>query len=105
VITTEANGAVGTIHDRMPVLLPQEAWTRWLDPALPDVSELMPLLRPAPDDVLALIPVSTRVNSVRNDGPDLMEPVTPGAAEAPATSRRRGRPDEPGTPGQGTLFG
>ena len=105
VITTEANGAVGAIHDRMPVLLPQEAWTRWLDPALPDVSELMPLLRPAPDDVLALIPVSTRVNSVRNDGPDLMEPVTPGAAEALATGRRRTRPDEPGTPGQGTLFG
>lgn len=104
VITTEANGAVGEIHDRMPVLLPREAWTRWLDPSLPDTGELMPLLRPAPDDVLAMVPVSTRVNSVRNDGPELIAPVVPGAPP-PAPAGRRPRGEGPADPGQGTLFG
>ena len=97
VITTEANGAVGRIHDRMPVLLPRDAWARWLDPATPDPSELLGLLVPAPDDVLALIPVSKAVNNVRNDSPDLLIPLAdlpPAPLPAPA----------PEGPTQGTLF-
>ncbi len=97
VITTEANGAVGQIHDRMPVLLPRDAWARWLDPATPDPAELLGLLVPAPDDVLALIAVSKAVNNVRNDSPDLLIPLAdlpPAPLPAPA----------PEGPTQGTLF-
>jgi putative SOS response-associated peptidase YedK len=75
IITTGANRLVGRIHDRMPVLLPREAWDDWLDPATDDREYLLSLLEPAPDDVLAIIPVSTRVNDVRNEGPELIEPL------------------------------
>lgn len=79
VITTRANQTVSPIHDRMPVLLPREAWAGWLDVSLGDVGHLTSLLEPAPDDVLEIVPVSVRVNSVRNDGPELIEPVSLGA--------------------------
>lgn len=98
VITTEANTAVGAIHDRMPVLLPRDAWERWLDPASADAAELLGLLVPAPDDVLALIPVSKAVNNVRNDGPDLLTPLSVLPSEpAPQPAAADG-------PTQGTLF-
>jgi putative SOS response-associated peptidase YedK len=72
VITTDANRAMSAIHDRMPVLLPREAWDDWLDPTLDDQEYLLSLLVPAPDDVLDMVAVSTRVNNVRNDGPELI---------------------------------
>jgi len=84
VITTDANRAVSAIHDRMPVLLPQEAWDDWLDPAVNDRDYLLSLLVPAPDDVLATYPISTRVNDVRNEGSDLLTRVE--EVEAPPLS-------------------
>ena len=77
-ITTGANAVLAPIHDRMPVLLPLDAWARWLDPANDDVDELARLLVPAPDDLLEAVPVSRAVGNVRNDGPELLEPVDPG---------------------------
>lgn len=78
VITTRANGLVGEIHDRMPVLLPREAWDAWLDPVVDDADYLLSLLEPAPDDVLHMYAVSPAVNDVRNEGPELLEPVAAG---------------------------
>jgi putative SOS response-associated peptidase YedK len=75
IITTEANDLIAPVHDRMPVVLPPEAWRRWLDPTFDDVASLVTLLRPAPDDLLELVPVGTAVNDVRNDGPHLVERV------------------------------
>jgi putative SOS response-associated peptidase YedK len=75
VVTTEANGLVSSLHDRMPVLLPREAWDDWLDPRVDDRGYLLSLLVPATDDVLAMVPVSTAVNDVRNEGPELVRPV------------------------------
>jgi putative SOS response-associated peptidase YedK len=66
---------MSSIHDRMPVLLPREAWDDWLDPELDDAEYLQSLLEPPPDDVLGMYPISTRVNSVSNEGPELLEPV------------------------------
>lgn len=101
VITTAANAMVGTIHDRMPVLLPADAWDRWLDPAFPEPTELLGLLVPAPDDVLAMVPVSRAVNNVRNQGPQLVVPIElPGAEAPPGRTTRTAAAD----PGQGTLF-
>jgi putative SOS response-associated peptidase YedK len=82
VVTTDANRMVAAIHDRMPVLLPRAAWDDWLDPSVDDREFLLSLLGPAPDDVLDLYPISTRVNDVRNEGPELLGRVD--LVEAPA---------------------
>jgi putative SOS response-associated peptidase YedK len=75
VVTTWASEQVEPLHDRMPVILPRDAWWPWLDPAEPDLAFLQSLLTPLPDGALELYPVSTLVNSVRNDGPELVVPV------------------------------
>lgn len=75
VITTRPNGFMGSIHDRMPVILPPDAWAAWLDASPRDPGELRALLEPRDDLALAADRVSTRVNSVRNDGPELIVPL------------------------------
>ena len=72
IITTRANGTMRPIHDRMPVVLPQQAWDRWLDRSPARAAELADLLEPPPDDLLVSRPVSVRVNNVKNDGADLL---------------------------------
>ncbi|GIU88689.1 MAG: DUF159 family protein [Acidimicrobiia bacterium] len=80
IVTTGANEKLAPVHDRMPVVLPEDAWDRWLDPEFHDVDALRALLVPAPPDDFELWPVSTRVNSPRNNGPDLLAPETTGDA-------------------------
>lgn len=75
ILTTTPNELVATLHDRMPVILDPQDWDLWLDPALADVGELHGLLRPAPPGPLELYPVRPLVNSVRNDGPELILPA------------------------------
>jgi putative SOS response-associated peptidase YedK len=75
VITTEATDDIGRIHDRMPMLVEPENWTRWLDPRIDDVEMLRSLLVPAAAGRLEAYPVSTQVNDVRNNGSQLIEPV------------------------------
>jgi putative SOS response-associated peptidase YedK len=77
ILTTAANAAMRPLHDRMPVFVDPQDWGTWLDPANDDVASLTSLLVPAPDGLLALHPVGPRVNSVRNNAPDLIEPVVP----------------------------
>jgi putative SOS response-associated peptidase YedK len=77
IITTEPNATMAPIHDRMPVLLPPSAWSSWLDPTNDDLDSLGQLLVPAPDELLRVHPVSTRVNNVRNDDSALIEPFDP----------------------------
>jgi putative SOS response-associated peptidase YedK len=72
IITTDANGPVSRIHDRMPVILDPADADRWMHRNTP-ASELHRLLRPAPDDWLVLRPVSRRVNRVDQDDPGLLE--------------------------------
>ena len=81
IITTSANEVLAPIHDRMPVVLPSDAWGEWLDPANDDVDDLVSLLVPAAADVLERIPVGPAVGNVANDGPELIEPVEPEVAE------------------------
>ena len=75
IITTAANPLVARLHDRMPVILPPTAWPLWLDPELSDIGELRGLLVPAPAGELEAYPVSTLVNSVRNEGAALVDPI------------------------------
>ncbi|MBX9690679.1 MAG: SOS response-associated peptidase [Candidatus Obscuribacterales bacterium] len=73
IITTEANGSMAPLHDRMPVILPPQAEQLWLDPERNDPAQLLPLLRPCPDELLKMHEVSSRVNSVKFDDADLIE--------------------------------
>ena len=85
IITGEPNERVARLHDRMPVVLPPEAWDAWLDPANHDVASLQGLLVPAPAELFELVAVSTAVNDVRNDGPELIEPAEPVEPATPET--------------------
>jgi putative SOS response-associated peptidase YedK len=75
IITTPSVGALAEIHDRMPLVLPRPAWQRWLDPAVTDPSDLLKSWDEADGEHLELRPVATTVNSVDNNGPELIEPV------------------------------
>lgn len=75
VITTAAPDDLGVIHDRMPLLVPRQGWARWLDPGLEDPGDLADLLVPARPGLLDARPVSTEVNDVRHNGPQLVEPL------------------------------
>jgi putative SOS response-associated peptidase YedK len=81
IITGEPNDTVAPIHDRVPVMLPGSAWAAWLDPAIVDAEVLLPLLTAAPANSLAVHPVSTLVNKLANDRPELLRPLTTPAAE------------------------
>lgn len=74
IVTTGANGLMAPIHERMPVILAQETVDEWLYPQQ-DTLALAALLVPPPDDLLVATPVSTRVNSVKNDDPACLEPA------------------------------
>jgi putative SOS response-associated peptidase YedK len=78
IITTDATDDLGRIHDRMPMMISPEHWAEWLDPENKDTRHLMATMLPAVPSVagdLTSHPVSTAVNSVRNNGPDLIAPV------------------------------
>ena len=77
VVTTSANTMLQPIHDRMPVMLDVSDWDQWLDRDVRDPFSLAPLLVPAADDLLEWWPVSTRVNSARNDDASLIEREDP----------------------------
>ncbi|WP_037306610.1 SOS response-associated peptidase [Amycolatopsis orientalis] len=82
VITTDSVGRLADIHHRMPLLMPREKWDTWLDPDLPDVTDL--LVPPPAElvDTIELRPVSSLVNNVRNNGPELLDRVEPAADSA-----------------------
>jgi putative SOS response-associated peptidase YedK len=80
IVTTTPNLAVSDLHDRMPVLLTDDAWERWLDPAPGDRGELMGLLSPTDAIDLETYAVVRAVNDVRRDGPELLERLQPAPA-------------------------
>ncbi len=75
IVTTDAVDRLGRIHDRMPLLVAEADWDRWLDPDRPAPADLLA----APPDVtgIAVREVSTLVNNVANNGPELISPADP----------------------------
>jgi putative SOS response-associated peptidase YedK len=73
-VTTTPNDALTDLHDRMPVVIPDDAWDRWLA-ATTDPGELRALLAPNDDAELVIYPVNRYVNDVRRDGRELIEPL------------------------------
>jgi putative SOS response-associated peptidase YedK len=77
ILTTTAADDLGHLHDRMPMMLEPDAFDAWLDPTPHPTDELLGLLVPAAPGRLDAWPVSTEVNNVRNNGPQLLEPLPP----------------------------
>jgi putative SOS response-associated peptidase YedK len=83
VVTTTANSTVAELHNRMPVILNEEAWRVWLDPDVRDEGLLQSLLEPPDEDLLELRAASPLVNNANNEGADLLVgPPTPAGAKA-----------------------
>lgn len=75
IITTEPNALMSTLHTRMPVILPQNAYTQWLESAPQKPEALQNLLGQYPASEMTAHPVSTLVNSPANDRPELVAPI------------------------------
>lgn len=106
IVTTDANGTVGAIHDRMPAILDTEGVRRWLDVAGTSDAQARALARPCPDAWVTMVPVSPRVNKVANDDPQNLVPL---AEEVPAPDRggattRGGATRSSDEDGQGSLL-
>jgi len=78
IVTCPANAMLAPIHDRMPVVLAPEKYDAWLDTENVDAAAASALLKPAPEDMLQAYEISTRVNSVKNEGAELVEPAVAG---------------------------
>ena len=66
---------MGRVHNRMPVILPQDRVDDWLYSRGADLEKLRRLLVPTAEDLLVTTPVSARVNNVKNDDPSVLENV------------------------------
>jgi putative SOS response-associated peptidase YedK len=84
IITTDANDVTAPVHNRMPVILSDDAVEEWLYRDETDLEKLQALLRPAPNALLVPTRVSQRVNSVKNDDASLLEADAP---EAPSPTQ------------------
>lgn len=74
ILTTGGRGVVAPIHDRMPVPLDSGVWDSWLNRDLDDTETLLSLLETIDAGEIMEHPVSSRVNSVKHNGPQLQEP-------------------------------
>ena len=94
ILTCAPSPTIAEVHDRMPVILYEDAAIdQWLDPRA-DIKQGSDLMRPIEDGFLRVHPVSRRVNKPENDDPSLIEPI-----EIADLSRGVAADDEP------TLFG
>ncbi|MGF9692781.1 SOS response-associated peptidase [Rhizobium sp. 0TCS1.26] len=96
ILTTRANRTIGTIHDRMPVVVDPHDFERWLDCKTQEPRNIADLMKPADDDLFEMIPVSDLVNKVANMGQELQQPVEP--------KLRPGRSEPRGQQNQLSLF-
>ncbi|MDA1035842.1 MAG: SOS response-associated peptidase [Chloroflexi bacterium] len=78
IVTTTPNEMVEHVHDRMPVILPRDAYGEWLDRDAHDTRGLSELLRPYPADGMEMYEISSAIGSVKNDTPSLLDPVSQG---------------------------
>jgi putative SOS response-associated peptidase YedK len=96
IITTQATDDVGQIHDRMPMVIAPDHWADWLNPDNSEPGQLQATMLPAMAGGLTSHPVSTAVNFVRNNGPELIAalPGAAGGGSGPASADQERRPGE-----------
>ena len=106
IVTTRANHMLADIHERMPVVVPPDAFNLWLDCARVDAETALTLVAPAPEGLLEAYQVSTDVNRTANDNAKLVEPwspiTEPEHRQGQSENRRHG--DTKKDNGQGVLF-
>jgi putative SOS response-associated peptidase YedK len=100
IVTTTASRDIAHLHDRMPVIVPPEAFALWLDCRNVDAITAAALFVPTPPGLLEAYEVSPAVNRADNDGPELIAPASPDAPDPPAPVKREKKKDER----QGSLF-
>ncbi len=79
IVTCDASESIRKIHDRMPVVLPEDSWDRWMDPACSDTESLSRILGPYEAKALRAWQVGRLVNAPKNEGPKLIEAEGSGA--------------------------
>jgi putative SOS response-associated peptidase YedK len=89
IVTTTANARLASLHHRMPVILPPQAFDRWLDHRAVDAEEAAALIVPAREDLLEIYPVSDAVNHAANDSAELIERVEEAAEIEPEPKPRK----------------
>jgi putative SOS response-associated peptidase YedK len=99
IVTTAASPDIAALHDRMPVIVPPEAFDLWLDCARVDALTAAALLAPPGPGVLEAYEVSPAVSRTANEGPELIEPIAERPAEAsdaaaPTETKPRSRKDD-----------
>ena len=103
IVTTQASRSIAHIHDRMPVIVPPEAFDFWLDPKV-DAQTATAVIQPARDELLEAYEVSSAVNRTANDSAALVEPLREPevveAAPAKPAKKEKAKPDD----GQASLF-
>jgi putative SOS response-associated peptidase YedK len=77
IVTGQPNALAAPIHDRMPVILPPEAWPIWLGETGAPPEELLALLVPYPAERMRVYPIGPAVGNVKNDTPELLDPLAP----------------------------
>jgi putative SOS response-associated peptidase YedK len=103
IVTTQAKGTLAAIHDRMPVIVPPEAFDFWLDGRKVDANTAAALIAPAREGLLDVSPVSNAVNYVANDSPELIAPAGP--EDQPDEAAKPARKPKPRKDdGQASLF-
>ncbi|GAB2734449.1 hypothetical protein GCM10027090_02370 [Sinomonas soli] len=75
ILSRPASDALGAIHDRSPLVLPEEMWAEWLDPELTDKSQIARFIDAVPEPDLIPRVVGPEVGQVRNNGAELIEPA------------------------------
>lgn len=83
IITTTSNEIIKDVHDRMPVILPENLYDLWLDPEYENTQHLKTLLTPYPAEKMDKYPVSTLVNSAKNETPECILPLNGSGEQAP----------------------
>ena len=77
ILTCAPNNAMAEVHNRMPCILGEGDWAKWLGEEPASNDELLALLAPCPDERLEMFPVDKKVGNVRNKGPELILPIDP----------------------------
>ena len=75
IVTGQPNPLAAPVHDRMPVILPPAAWPLWLGETDAPAEELLALLVPYPAELMRVYPIGPAVGNVRNDTPELLDPL------------------------------
>ena len=103
IVTTTASRSIAHIHDRMPVIVPPEAFDFWLDPKV-DAEMAASVIQPAKDALIEAYEVSSAVNRTANDSAMLVEPLSePELVEAEIAAPKRARKEKKDD-GQASLF-